>query len=42
MLEMGVEFLARIPGCQGKRHMYEYVGERESEQLGTQARAGLG
>lgn len=40
MLGMGVAFMARTPGCQGKRHMYEYVGERESEQLGSQTGAG--
>ena len=42
MLEMGVEFLARTPGCQGKRHMCECVsGVRgRVRQLESQAGAG--
>lgn len=40
VLRMGVELLSRIPGCQGKRHLCEYVGERGSEQLGSLAGAG--
>lgn len=42
VLEMGVEFLARTPGCQGKRHMCECVsGVRgRVRQLESQAGAG--
>lgn len=31
VLGMGVEFLARTPGCQGPGHMCECAGEREGE-----------
>ena len=36
---MGVELLYRTPGCQVKRHLCEYVGERGSKQLGSLAGA---